>query len=131
MQEYGFSLTHFFPYNDRTIDSVLIRENTGQWKPVFSHILRSGSFEYTNVIFIKFWRLCLGLQEIQLHVFFKLNLSGFNISIRQTRFSVSSQGWRLWSKLFDEKQKTQEHKTSFKKSVKLSLFSLENEIKFF
>ena len=41
MREYGFSLTHILPYRDRIVDSVLIRENTGQWKPVFSHILCS------------------------------------------------------------------------------------------
>ena len=34
MQEYGLSLT-------RIVDSVLIRENMGQWKLIFSHILGS------------------------------------------------------------------------------------------
>ena len=41
MRECGFSLTRILPYKDRIYDSVLIRENTGQWKPVFSHILCS------------------------------------------------------------------------------------------
>ena len=41
MREYGFSLTRIHPYKDKIYDSVLIQENTGQWKPVFSHILRS------------------------------------------------------------------------------------------
>ena len=41
MREYEFSLTRIHPYKDRIWDSVLIRENTGQWKPVFSHILCS------------------------------------------------------------------------------------------
>ena len=40
-QEYGFSLTFLFPYKDRIIDSVLMRENTGQGKPAFSHVLRN------------------------------------------------------------------------------------------
>ena len=39
MREYGFSLTRILPYRDRIIDSVLIWENTGQWKPVFFSIL--------------------------------------------------------------------------------------------
>ena len=39
----GFSLTRILPYKDRIYDSVLIRENMGQWKPVFSHIFRSVS----------------------------------------------------------------------------------------
>ena len=43
MQEYGFPLTRILPYKDRIYDSVLIRENTGQWKPVFLHILCSDS----------------------------------------------------------------------------------------
>ena len=43
MREYGFSLTHTFPYKDRICDSFLILENTGQSKPVLSHILCSAS----------------------------------------------------------------------------------------
>ena len=39
MQEYGFSLTRTLPYKENIVDFVLIRENTGQWKPVFSCIL--------------------------------------------------------------------------------------------
>ena len=41
MQEYGFSLTSIFPYESRIVDSVLMQENAGKRKPVFSHILRS------------------------------------------------------------------------------------------
>ena len=41
MQEYGFSLTRILPYRDKIYDFVLMWENTGQWKPVFSHILCS------------------------------------------------------------------------------------------
>ena len=43
MQESGFSVTVFSCI--RTVDSVLIPENTGQWKPVFSHILYSVKYE--------------------------------------------------------------------------------------
>ena len=31
--------TRILPYKDRIVDSALIRENTGQRKPAFSHIL--------------------------------------------------------------------------------------------
>ena len=41
MREYGFSLTRILPSKDRIYDSVFIWDNTGQWKPVFSHILCS------------------------------------------------------------------------------------------
>ena len=41
MREYGFSVTCVLPYNDTIYDFVLIRENTGHWKPVFLHILCS------------------------------------------------------------------------------------------
>ena len=41
MREYGFSVTCILPYNDTVYDFVLIRENTGHWKPVFLHILCS------------------------------------------------------------------------------------------
>ena len=37
----GFSLTYILPYKDRIYNSLLIRENKGQWKPVFSDILYS------------------------------------------------------------------------------------------
>ena len=37
MQEYGFSLTRTLPYKDRIHNSVHMRENTGQLKPVFLH----------------------------------------------------------------------------------------------
>ena len=41
MREYGFSLTRILPYKDKIVDFVLIRENKGQWKPVFSYTLYS------------------------------------------------------------------------------------------
>ena len=37
MQEYGFHLTRILSCKNRILDSVLIRENTGQWKPVYPH----------------------------------------------------------------------------------------------
>ena len=41
MLEYGFSLTRTFPYYEKLFNVFLIRENTGQRKPVFWHILPS------------------------------------------------------------------------------------------
>ena len=38
MQEYGFSVARILPNKDKIVDCVVIRENTGHWKPVFSHI---------------------------------------------------------------------------------------------
>ena len=49
----------------------------------------------------------------------------------QTKLSVSSQGPRLWNILLDQQQKSLDRKTFFKKSIKLTLFSLENELRFF
>ena len=49
----------------------------------------------------------------------------------QTKFSVSSQGQKLWNKLLDKQKKSLDHETSFKKSIKLILLSLENELRFF
>ena len=49
----------------------------------------------------------------------------------QTKFSVSSRGPRLWNNILDQQQKSIDHETIFKESVKLSLLSLENEIRFF
>ena len=44
MREYWAFLTLVFPYKDRIEDYVLVRENTGQRKLVFSHILCCGAF---------------------------------------------------------------------------------------
>ena len=41
MREYGFSQTRILSQKDKMVDFVLMRESTGQWKPVFSHILCS------------------------------------------------------------------------------------------
>ena len=49
----------------------------------------------------------------------------------QTKLSVSSRGPRLWNKLLDQQQKSLDSETCFKKSIKLSLLSLENKIRFF
>ena len=47
----------------------------------------------------------------------------------QTKFSVSSRGPRLWNKLLD--QQIYGKRNFFKKSIKLTLLSLENELRFF
>ena len=50
MPEYGFCLNRIFPYKDRIVNSVLIKENTGQRKPVFWHISLSVKFDsYVNL----------------------------------------------------------------------------------
>ena len=41
MAQNGSYLTHIFPYRDRIVNSVTIRENIGQRKPVLWHILGS------------------------------------------------------------------------------------------
>ena len=46
MPEYGFSLTSILPYKGRFYESVLTRENMGQWEPVFLHILCSDISNY-------------------------------------------------------------------------------------
>ena len=48
MSEYGFSLARIFPYKGRIADSVLIRENKGQRKPVFWYILRSDVYNVSK-----------------------------------------------------------------------------------
>ena len=39
MREYGFSLTRILPYKDRIYESVLIRENTGQYSRIFYAVI--------------------------------------------------------------------------------------------
>ena len=67
MREYGFLLTRILKYNDGIYDSVLIPENMGQWKPVFSHILCSENqvfrdFFFSIVLFDFFLRLACELK---------------------------------------------------------------------
>ena len=52
MQEYGFSLTRTLSYKARSVDSVPIPDNTGQWKPVFSHILGCNPFSPLRNMFL-------------------------------------------------------------------------------
>ena len=63
MPEYGFSQTRIFPYKRRDLDSILILENGGQRKPVFSHILRSALME-----------LFMARSKIRLYTFQLLNV---------------------------------------------------------
>ena len=62
MREYGFSSTRILTYKDKICDFVFIWENTGQWKPVLSHIFCSESLykHNTNLIYtntIQIWFL--------------------------------------------------------------------------
>ena len=45
MPGYGFSLTRILSYKGRIVDSILIRENAGQCKPVFWHILHGNRIQ--------------------------------------------------------------------------------------
>ena len=56
MPENRFSLTPIFPYKDRIVDSVLIREYTSQRKPVFWHVLHSAYWK-------KYWKSYVKILE--------------------------------------------------------------------
>ena len=49
MREYVLSMTRILPYKDKIYDFVYIRENTGQWKSVFSHVLCSGMLKSSKI----------------------------------------------------------------------------------
>ena len=49
MPGYGFSLTWLFPYKDRIVDSVLVREYAGQRKTVICYILHSISMSLSQI----------------------------------------------------------------------------------
>ena len=76
--EYGFSQTHIFVDKDKMVDSVLIRENTGQKKPVFSHILRSDIYLrittfvlyiiHKNVFFLLYYMQMIPIQTRRLQI---------------------------------------------------------------
>ena len=44
MRKYSDQLTQTFPYNVRIADSVFIRENAGDQKPVLPHIIRCETY---------------------------------------------------------------------------------------
>ena len=56
MQKYGFSLPPIFTYKDRIVDSFLTRENVGQQKSVFSHILQSEIKDWIRIYGTKYSR---------------------------------------------------------------------------
>ena len=56
-QEYRFSLTHIL-----IADSVLIRENTGKWKPIFSHSLSSDAFNQNFCINLKLFTVSMNYE---------------------------------------------------------------------
>ena len=64
MRKCGFLLTYSLLYKDRIYDFVLIRENVGQGKPVFSHILCSGSEKQMSEITKNGWRKIFLIAEI-------------------------------------------------------------------
>ena len=70
MPEYGFSMTCIIPYKDRIFDSVLIREYTGQRKPVLWHILGSDHCTFQG-------QFCIFhvVNMIQLQTFLAFNLT--------------------------------------------------------
>ena len=59
MREYGFSSTGILLYIDKIVDFVLVQENAGQWKHVFSHILCSAFLilkkNFFWKVFLKNW----------------------------------------------------------------------------
>ena len=63
--------------------------------------------------------------------FSQSNFVESNILSNQTKFAVSSRGWRLWNRILNQEQKNMAYINGFKNSVKTSLLYLENEIIYF
>ena len=79
-------LTRIFPYNERIFDFVFIREHGGQRKPVFWHIVRSGSWESRTVSPVSFnnqW-------NIQYQLWFEISLEKKPalVELPETSFSL-------------------------------------------
>ena len=55
----------------------------------------------------------------------QINFVEGNILLYQAKFTVSSQGLRLWNRLFGQEQKNMAFINGFKNSVKISLLCLE------
>ena len=56
MPENGFSLTPIFPYKDRIVDSVLIREYTGQRKPYCGMFYTVHIGKNIGKVTLKYWK---------------------------------------------------------------------------
>ena len=64
-----FTDPYFLPYKDRIVDSLLIRENTGSWKAVFSHILCSAF----SIITVHLWiHHCTWSYEVKVFIYVKV-----------------------------------------------------------
>ena len=85
----------------------------------------------TNTVPCIFENQFTKIQHQYLTRFSKNSFVESQLAYSQTKLSVSSRGPRPWNKLLDQQQKSLDRETSLKKSIKLSLLSLENGIKFF
>ena len=118
-------------------ESTDIKEIMGRMKVL--NIYKLNIYQILNFIFkIKtntapciFEKQFTGIQHQYSTRFSKNSFVESQLVYSQTKFSVSSRGPRLWNKLVDQQQKSLDRETCFKKSIKLSLLSLENEIRFF
>ena len=63
--------------------------------------------------------------------FSQSNFVESNILSNQTKFAVSSRGWRLWNRILNQEQKNMAYINGFKNSVKTSLLYLKSEIIYF
>ena len=85
----------------------------------------------TNTVSLVFRTQFKEIQHICPTRFSKNSFVENQLVYSQTKFSVSSRGPRLWNNILDQQQKSIDHETIFKESVKLSLLSSENNIRFF
>ena len=85
----------------------------------------------TNTVPCIFENQFTKIQHQYLTRFSKNSFVESQLAYNQTKLSVSSRGPRPWNKLLYQQQKSLDLETSLKKSIKLSLLSLENGIKFF
>ena len=67
MSEYGFYVNCVSLYKNGIYDSVVVRENTGQRKPEFFHILRSAYFKKRCYFCLNILTFCRKIMTLAMH----------------------------------------------------------------
>ena len=116
MQECRFSLTRILPHKHRIVDSVLIRENAGQLKPIFSHILCSAfwkSYQILGKIFLMETLFCIKRAQLLMFFWYILRYSSsiyFAEHLWKTTSRVTKQKNEVFQQAFLQKMWSNPHK---------------------
>ena len=104
IREYEFSLTRILPYKDRVVESVKIRENTGQWKAVLSQILCSVNSTHFMPTFFLIWTTGNQWKRVKWENWHEMVKTHFSpmfhfYTLWKRKKTFGFRGYRKWTKM--------------------------------